>query len=168
MRKMFFFCGFFCFLFSCEESLKRSGPPEPLKSEIINYSLVGGEFTADNSLNAKRMTTEFQNLKTGDTISVKFSSRVKEVCTAKGCWMKLQLRDNEEVMVKFRDYAFFVPKDIEGKEVIVKGKAFISTVSVEEQRHFAEDAGKTSEEIAAITETVKTFSFLADGVLIKN
>ena len=60
-----------------------------------------------------------------------------------------------------------MPKDIAGREVIVNGKAFVNEVSVEELRHYAEDAGKSEEEIAQITEPEKTYSFLADGVLLK-
>jgi hypothetical protein len=70
-------------------------------------------------------------------------------------------------MVKFKDYGFFMPKNIAGKEVIVNGKAFVSEVSVEEQRHYAEDAGKSEDEIAAITEVKRTYTFEADGVLLK-
>ena len=39
-------------------------------------------------------------------------------------------------------------------------------VSVDEQRHYAEDAGKTLEEITQIIEPKKTYSFEADGVLL--
>ena len=60
----------------------------------------------------------------------------------------------------------FVPKDIKGKQVIVNGKAFVNEVPVDELKHYAEDAGKSVEEIAAITESKKTFSFEADGVLV--
>jgi len=59
-----------------------------------------------------------------------------------------------------------MPKNIAGKEVIMNGKAFVEEVSVNEQRHYLEDAGATAEEIAAITEPKKTLSFLADGVLL--
>ncbi|MCB0445596.1 MAG: DUF4920 domain-containing protein, partial [Gelidibacter sp.] len=63
---------------------------------------------------------------------------------------------------------FFMPKDIAGKEVVVNGLAFVNEVPVDEQRHYAEDGGATAEEIAAITAPKKTFSFEADGVLLKN
>ena len=82
--------------------------------------------------------------------------------------MTLNLENGEEAMVKFKDYGFFMPKDISGKEVILNGKAFVNEVPVDEQRHYAEDAGKSKEEIAAITQPKKTYSFEADGVLIKD
>ena len=59
-----------------------------------------------------------------------------------------------------------MPKNIADKEVIVNGKAFVSEVSIEEQRHYAEDAGKSDEEIPAITQIKKTLSLEADGVLL--
>lgn len=79
--------------------------------------------------------------------------------------MRLDMGE-EEAMIKFKDYGFFMPKDIAGDKVIVNGKAFIDEMSVEDQRHFAEDAGKSKEEIAAITAPKKTLSFTAEGVLL--
>jgi hypothetical protein len=59
-----------------------------------------------------------------------------------------------------------MPKNIVNKEVIVNGKAFVSEISVDEQRHYAEDAGKSDDEIAKIIEVKKTLSLEADGVLL--
>ena len=43
-----------------------------------------------------------------------------------------------------------MPKDIAGMEVILEGNAFVEQTSVDELRHYAEDEGKTAEEIEAI------------------
>ncbi|MBT8271127.1 MAG: DUF4920 domain-containing protein, partial [Bacteroidia bacterium] len=85
-----------------------------------------------------------------------------------GCWMKLNLGEGEQVMVRFKDYGFFMPKDIAGKEVIINGFAFVDEMSVSDQKHYAEDAGESEDAIAAITEPKKTYSFEADGVLLKD
>jgi hypothetical protein len=69
-------------------------------------------------------------------------------------------------MVKFKDYGFFVPRDIAGREVVVNGIAFVGEMSIEDQQHYAKDAGKTAEEIAAIGSIRKAYGFEADGVLI--
>lgn len=98
---------------------------------------------------------------------VKFAAKVNEVCQMKGCWMTLDLENGEEVMVRFKDYAFFVPKNSGGKTAIVEGRAFYDEVPVETLRHYAEDAGKSQEEINAITEPEMRLSFVADGVIIK-
>ncbi len=131
----------------------------------VTYHPYGEGITAEGAMSEAEMAEKFKNLKSGDTLNVKFSSEVKEVCQNKGCWMKIDL-DGDVGMVRFKDYAFFMPKDIAGQEVIVAGKAYIEEMSVEDQRHYAEDAGKTPEEIAAITEPKTTFAFEANGVLI--
>ena len=59
-----------------------------------------------------------------------------------------------------------MPKDIAGQEVIVEGKAFVEETSVEDLQHFAKDAGKSQEEIDAITEPQLTYAFISSGVLI--
>jgi hypothetical protein len=75
--------------------------------------------------------------------------------------------DDETIMVRFKDYGFFMPLDAAGKEVIVAGKAFVKEVSVADLKHYAEDAGKSSDEIANITEPAMEFAFEANGVLLK-
>ena len=66
-----------------------------------------------------------------------------------------------------RTMVFFMPLDAKGKDVIVAGKAFVTVTSVEELRHYAEDAGKSVAEIAKITSVKKEFAFEASGVLLK-
>ena len=134
----------------------------------LGYHSVGDDFNPENVLSEAQMTRHFNGMKQGDTLTVSFVADVKSVCKNKGCWMKLGLGEDSEVMVKFKDYAFFVPMDIDGSRVIVNGRAYVTEVSVEEQRHLAEDEGKTSEEVAAIVNPKRTWSFMADGVKIKN
>ena len=130
-----------------------------------NYQSFGAEINDANVLTKEEMMKQYQNLNEGDTIDVKFTSKVNSVCQAKGCWMRLDMGENES-FVKFKDYAFFMPKDIAGQDVIVEGKAFVEKTSVEDLQHFAKDAGKSQEEIDAITEPKLTLSFLSSGVLI--
>ena len=91
--------------------------------------------------------------------------KIVDVCAKKGCWMTLDMGE-ETVMVRFKDYGFFVPTDASG-EVVINGKAFVNEISVDDLKHYAEDAGKSAEEIAKITEPEITMSFEADGVLLK-
>ncbi|WP_366512795.1 DUF4920 domain-containing protein [Kordia sp.] len=117
-------------------------------------------------MTAAQINEKYNGLKVGATLNVKFQSNINSVCSKKGCWMRLDLGEEKEVMVKFKDYGFFVPLDAKG-EAIVNGKAFVQETSVDELKHYAEDAGKSAEEIAKITEPKKTLSFVADGVLLK-
>lgn len=154
------------FVFSCKSKEKSTEEPKVAKEEIA-YASYGDKITNDNVWSTKQISETYESMKVGDTVNAKISAEVNEVCQAKGCWMTLKLGNGEEAMVKFKDYAFFMPKDISGKKVIINGKAFVNEVPVEEQRHYAEDGGKSKEEVAAITIPKKTYSFEADGVLIK-
>ena len=117
-------------------------------SEIINY-----ELERDNFLNSSS--------------KVKIEGEIISSCPMKGCWMKISV-EKDTVLVRFKDYGFFVPKNgIEGKSTIINGKLSIDTLSIAQLQHYAEDAGKSKEEIALISKPEITISFLADGVVIK-
>jgi hypothetical protein len=151
---------------ACKEQQKKE-VVETVEEITVNYKSFGKEIMAEDAIAAKSMGEHYKGMNTGDSIDSKMIAKVNEVCQSKGCWMKLDLDNGEQVMVKFKDYGFFMPKDIKGKEVIVNGKAYVKELSVEEQRHYAEDGGESAEAIAAITEPKRTFSFEADGVLLK-
>lgn len=125
---------------------------------------VGEKFDLQNVFSAAQMDEEYQKLKAGDTIKVSFRAEVASVCKNKGCWMKVTLEDGAEVMVKFKDYAFFVPRNIENNTAYIHGLAYVEEMSVEDQKHYAEDEGLSLEEISAIKEPKKSLLFMADGV----
>jgi len=96
--------------------------------------------------------------------TVRLSGFVTAACQAKGCWMALAAGDGREMRVTFRDYGFFVPKDLPGSTVIAEGTLEVREVSVEEQRHLAADAGRPKAEIDAISAPKTETSLVADGV----
>ena len=148
-------------------SCNKSKTVESKAAATSDYASFGNKIKEDQALSAEEMMDKYKSLKEGDTADVKFKSKVKAVCKNKGCWMTLDLANNEETSVKFKDYAFFVPKNCENQETVVNGKAFISVESVADQKHYAEDAGKSKAEIEAIVAPKTVYSFMADGVLIK-
>lgn len=101
-----------------------------------------------------------------DSVTAKIKGKVLEVCSKKGCWVSMELPDKSKVFVKFKDYGFFVPTALSGKTVVLDGFAKKKIRSVNELKHYAEDAGKSQAEIDAITKPEKEISFLADGVLV--
>ncbi|WP_264510122.1 DUF4920 domain-containing protein [Flavobacterium sp. N1719] len=132
-----------------------------------DYKLFGDKFEMKNVLSEKQMLKKYKGLKKGDTLTVVFKSKINSVCKKKGCWMRLDLGGKEESFVRFQDYGFFVPLNADNSEAIVKGKAFVDVVSVEEQKHYAKDGGKSKEEIAKITKPEITYAFTATGVYLK-
>lgn len=167
MKKILLVIGIAFAVTACKTEDKQTNLPD-VETDVVDYTSIGEKISADAARSTSEMAEVYQSMKIGDTIDAKMSGRVDEVCQSKGCWMKVDLEDGSQVMVKFKDYGLFMPKDIAGKEVVINGKAYVNKVPVDELQHYAEDAGKSAEEIAAITEPETTFSFEADGVLVKN
>ncbi|HBY68838.1 MAG: DUF4920 domain-containing protein [Flavobacteriaceae bacterium] len=174
MKKLVFAVTLLFIAVSCNENKKS----EEVENEVTTveevtetskemaYQSFGEKINDQNVLSATKMKEKFEAMKVGDTAEVKFRSKVNSVCQKKGCWMRLDIGDEEEAFVKFKDYGFFMPKDIANDEVIVAGKAYVEKTSVEDLKHFAKDAGKSEEEIAEITEPELTYAFLSHGVLL--
>lgn len=107
------------------------------------------------------------NMGKKDKMPAKVEGTVESVCKMKGCWMNVKTGDGQVMRVSFKDYGFFVPKDIVGKTVVMEGTAETTTTPVSELRHYAQDAGKSKEEVEKITEPEKALTFVADGVIVK-
>lgn len=124
----------------------------------------GDSITMDGAIAADQLMTQLAGK---DSLQVKLTTTIEEVCQKKGCWMNLSIGNEKTMRVKFKDYAFFMPKDAAGKTVFIEGWAYADTIPVVQLQHYAEDAGKSKEEIAKITEPEVSISFEANGVIIK-
>lgn len=120
----------------------------------------GDAFTVATTVDANELAT---TLGDKDSAAVQVRGVVNAVCTKEGCWLKLAARDGNK-MVKMKNHAFLVPVAINGKEVVVDAVAFKKVTSVKELRHYAEDAGKSKEEIAKITEPKSEIILQAKGI----
>jgi Domain of unknown function (DUF4920) len=96
----------------------------------------------------------------------KVEGKVVEVCQAMGCWAKIQKGDGSTIMIKVKDHEFAMPKDIVGKTVVAEGTAEVKETSVKMLKHYAEDAGKSKEEIALIKEPKKEVLMTIKGVKV--
>jgi hypothetical protein len=165
MKTNILFLLFISALISCNKKDKM------IVSHDLNkttYTSFGDSISSENAFTTQEMFKKYETLKAGDTLNVKFKSNINAVCKEKGCWMKLDLGNENQAFVKFKDYSFFVPKNANNEEVIVNGKAFVSVISIDEQKHYAKDDGKKQASIDSIVAPKKTYSFIANGVLIKN
>lgn len=136
-------------------------------SDVSNtFAAFGNKIGEQGAISNSEMAKKYELMSVADTLQAKFRAKVTEVCKVKGCWMKLQLQNGQETMVRFKDYGFFMPMDIAGEEVIVNGLAFVENMSIEDQRHYAKDGGSSEKEVAEITQPKKVFGFEADGVLL--
>ncbi len=160
MKKIVYFIICFFALTSCKKETSST-------NSTNEYALFGDSISSDKAISNEDMLVQYYKLKPGDTLNIKFKSKIKNVCQKKGCWMTLELPSGKEAFVKFKDYAFFVPKNAQNEDVIVNGKAFVSIESVEELKHYAKDEGKSQAAIDSIVAPKTNYSFMADGVLIK-
>ena len=157
---------FLFLLFACGETTSQQAPATTDATEEQQAKNTFGEaINADDAITLADLESKFGET---DSVQVKLRGTVESVCQAKGCWMNIVSKDAEgqAIFVKFKDYGFFVPKDIAGREVVMDGYAFREMTSVDELRHYAEDEGQTKEQIAAITEPVEELKFMASGVLL--
>ena len=105
-------------------------------------------------------------VKPDEKVPVVVKGEVLDVCHEKGCWMKLKVDDNTTAFVKMKDYKLFLPEAIKGKTVVVDGLAYMEVTSVDELRHYAEDAKKSQEEIDEITEPESQLRLTATGITV--
>ena len=128
-----------------------------------NFDTYGQSFDTAVINNYK---AEKESLLNNPQDNTKLEGQILSTCPMKGCWMKMSV-ERDTILVRFKDYGFFVPKSgAEGKSAIINGKLSVDTLSVAQLRHYAEDAGKSKEEVSKIVKPEITISFLADGVVI--
>lgn len=163
MKKAFLLLTLTATFYSCN---KGTTIPENTTAEAsVASSAFGAPFSQENAIKASALQ---QKIAGKDSIQATVSAEIVESCQAKGCWADVKLADNKTMKVTFRNYAFFLPvEDLKGRTVIFSGAAKREVVSVEDQRHYAQDAGKSADEIAAITEPKEELLFVADGIVLK-
>src|SRR5690606_2178784 len=136
---------------------------QPPAGDANKGDYYGEKITSDGAINIADIPAKLESNATLDT---KIRGKILEVCSKKGCWVKLQVNDSTTAMVKMKDYGFFLPVAAVGKTVVMDGTVALKTISVEELKHYAEDAKKTPEEIAAITQPKKEISVMAKGIVV--
>ncbi len=149
------------FALACGQSSQNKAVTE---SENKKATYYGEKITEDSAISIDELAA-----KMGDQTSmpIKLTAEIGAVCQTKGCWMDLKKTDGSKMRVTFKDYGFFMPKDCSGKTAIVRGVAKIEETSVADLQEYAKDAGKSKEEIAAITVPEKELVFEADGVILQ-
>lgn len=151
---------FFLVLMVCSAFLVNAQPPEGDAKPGDSY---GEKVSPDGSSPIANVAAKMKN---DEAVNTKITAKVLEVCSKKGCWVKLAVDDKTTAFVKMKDYAFFVPMAAVGKTVVIDGELKNKKVSVAELKHYAEDAKKSPEEIAAITEPKNELRIVAKGITV--
>ena len=124
-----------------------------------NYLAILFTFVCSVSFASPKLFGEKLGLGKGEVVE----GVVTEVCQKKGCFMKIKAGETER-FVRFKDYGFFVPKDLAGKKVKIKAVEVQKDVSVDEQKHLLSDAKAPQEKIDGVKEPLQRIEWLASGV----
>ncbi len=122
-----------------------------------DYESYGEPITDTDALAIESLIQEV----TDQSQTFKVRGTIEEVCQMKGCWMTLRNESNANIRVTFKDYGFFVPKDISGSEVVIEGTAMTELLDEDVARHYAEDGGVEYQDSMR-----NAISFVAHGVLV--
>ena len=93
---------------------------------------------------------------------VKLVTTVAQVCQKKGCFF-IARDENYTARITFKEYGFFIPTDSEGKEVVLVGEFSVKTLSEDQAKHFAEDAGENPGKISG---DQKEYSVVASSIIV--
>jgi len=135
---------------------------QPPSVEAKSGMVFGKTFSADEVVDINKILPTLSN----ESTPVLIEGKVTEVCKAEGCWLKLD-SEKGSILVRMKGHAFFVPVSLTGKTIVLSGSGKIQETSVEMLKHYAEDAGKSKEEIADIKEPKKEAIFYAEGLIVK-
>jgi len=134
-------------------------PPEGNANTGMTF---GKKTTAKGAIPVNELDSK---LKGAEPAQVKVTGKVKEVCKAEGCWLKMETA-NGDIMIRMKDHSFFVPLSMNGKTIVVDGTASVKETSVDMLKHYAEDGGKSQAEIDAIKAPKKEINIQATGILV--
>lgn len=159
------FLGFSSLCFA-QEDVEKPAPP-------AGNALVGDYYGSDvsgssirNAISVSELDSKLQSSAKIENVAVR--GEVTGVCPKRGCWVSVKTEDGNSFFVKMKDYAFFVPTALKGKNVVLEGNAEKKVTSVEELKHYAKDAKKSKAEIDTIKTPKEEIRFMASGIKVVN
>jgi len=149
-----------------QEAVEKPAPPAGNALVGDYYGTDVSSASVNKAISVEKLETELKSTKKTESTAVK--GQVTDVCEKRGCWLTIKTDDGSSFFVKMKDYAFFVPTALKGKNVVLEGSAERKITSVEELKHYAKDAKKTKAEIDAINAPKEEIRFLANGIKVVN
>lgn len=118
----------------------------------------GQEIKLKQSIELAKVVKNYEQYKNNEVL---VKAKVGKVCAKKGCWMQLESSSDQQVRVTFKDYAFFVPLSLIGQQVLVQGRIQSHQMTLEETKHYAQDAGLDP---SKVKKAEKEYRMIASGV----
>lgn len=127
------------------------------KAEVLRVLTLGDVAARADSLKDQRICVK---------------GEISEVCKNRGCWMTVT-DGAHTARVRFTksescSEGFYVPRNAGGHKVYMNGTVEVKTISEADARHYAEDNGKTLDEIEKIKGPQTEITFFADAVMISD
>jgi hypothetical protein len=132
-----------------------------LVATLAQAEHYGAPLTMKNPIS---LPAAIKQLDKQSTAQVLIESKVDKVCVAKGCWLGL-VSATDDIRVTFKDYAFFVPPSLIGKTVLVQGQLEKVTMTLEETKHYVQDAGGDP---SKVTTPRVEYRIVASGVEVRS
>ncbi|MDX1652622.1 MAG: DUF4920 domain-containing protein [Brumimicrobium sp.] len=173
MNKQFYFIGLLALsmLISCTNNAQEGETEgEQLEQgDTTTVTVVETEFGPKKVDITKAVSTEemLKQFEGKTEMDATIKANITEVCSKMGCWVRIDQGDGETIMVIFKDHFTIPTETAAGTVAYLTGKAVQDTISVDERRHYLEDANASKEEIMAITEPEYTVSFIAEGIKLE-
>ena len=153
-------------VFSCvTEENENAEESVVIDEQELGDSYGPVEVNIADAISVGEMIADFADKK--DKADYTFEGDMVEICSKAGCWVNIDKGNGETFMVRFKDHFTIPPATDKGTGAYFHGVAHWDTVSVDLLQHFAEDAGKSAEEISQITEPKFEMGFEADGITLK-
>lgn len=100
--------------------------------------------------------------------TIKVEATVQTVCKKKGCWFTMGGEGvDDEVRVRMKDYAFFVPRNSEKAHVVAEGTLKQRELSQEEAQHYADDAAEAGETPEKVDAARTVWEFTATAIELR-
>ncbi len=150
-------------LYACNADAPPAAEPAPVAAAAPEApaTLVNLGTSPDEAL-AVSLDEVLANAGAWEGKSVVVKAGIATVCQKKGCWHRLATANPDvTVMCKDKEYEVFLPLDAAGKTAVVAGVFHQEVLSIEDAKHFAEDAGKDP---ATVTAPVTQYAIDLVGV----
>ncbi|WP_426486425.1 DUF4920 domain-containing protein [Flavobacterium sp. 2] len=149
-----------------QEAVEKSAPPAGNAVVGDYYGADVSSIAVEKAVSVENLENKFNDQKKVENIAIK--GEVTDVCEKRGCWVTIKTENGSSFFVKMKDYAFFVPSALKGKNVVLEGTAEKKITSIDELKHYAKDAKKSQAEINAITLPKEEIRFVASGIKVVN
>src|SRR5687768_6455151 len=101
----------FLFFVSCGDHANDAHETDSKDSLVISEKSTGefGEkINEDGAITVEEMKKMMAD---GKEKEITIKGKIVEVCQQKGCWVHLEVESGDPLMVTFKDYGFFLPKN---------------------------------------------------------